>query len=283
MCNSEELRNINQTNFRVEKVLSTRSSVAILTCHYNQLSYLEAFIESLRRTNFQRVGSYVVVIIDQGSTDGSREYLENLVRNTDRGELPLIVQFWKENKGFGEGMNRAYEAARCYYPEFFVFVNNDVVFEQSEWLERMLITARGGRDRGAIGPIANSGGAKIRQERGNSFVESTQNDYQIGTLSGYCFMLDSSVASYRFASQGWIFDPIFSLGYYEDSDLFEWIQEKNCELWVSRGAYVYHKGRRTTQAILPGRRQELLSKNKQIYLERWGRQPCALRLGKKRR
>jgi hypothetical protein len=114
-------------------------------------------------------------------------------------------------------------------------------------------------------------------------VEKQDKDYQLGTLGGYCFLLRADVAYSRRIRTGHIFDPVFGLGYYEDSDLFEWIQEQGYELWVSRKSYVHHKTSRTANAVLGEERQALLTKNKEIYLERWKKLPNALRLGSERR
>jgi len=270
----EELKN--------EAILRRHSiyDAMILTCHYNGLSYLKEFIKTLALTEYpQGVG---VIIVDQGSTDGSREYLRSLAEN-DFFDFPLHVLFTDENKGFGGGMNKAFELSLKYNSHFFLFTNNDVVFEQRGWLREMLRTARVSDSRAVVSSIANPGGAKTRQERGNKWVDAQSDDYQLGTLGGYCFLIRSRIAHGRYAREGHIFDPIFGLGYYEDSDLFEWIQERGYELWVCRKAFVYHKTSRTANEVLGGERQMLLTKNKEIFLARWGSLPNALRLGSKRR
>jgi GT2 family glycosyltransferase len=258
-----------------------RLTTLFLTCHYNGVHHLRDFINSLDRTVTPGAESGII-IVDQGSTDGSREYLRTLVDDPSFCH-PLLVAFSDENLGFGGGMNKAYELSLNYDSDFLLFTNNDVVFTQHGWLTEMLQTIQVSSQRAVVSPIANPGGAKTRQERGNSWVETRETDYQIGTLGGYCFLMRTSVASDRYLRCGHIFDPIFGLGYYEDSDLFEWVQERDLELWVSRRAFVHHKTSRTANEVLKAERQTLLTKNKEIYLERWKSLPSALRLGSKRR
>jgi hypothetical protein len=196
---------------------------------------------------------------------------------------PLHVAFTDENLGFGGGMNRAYEISLEYRSSSLLFVNNDVVFSKIGWLCQMRRTLQEDSRRAVVSPIANAGGAKRRQERGNKWVEAQHEDYRLGTLGGYCFLIRSDVASDHYLLHGHIFDPIFGLGYYEDSDLFEWIQERGFELWVCIRAFVHHKAQRTATKVLGEERQALLTKNKRIYRKRWGKLPSALRLGVQRR
>lgn len=66
-----------------------------------------------------------VIIVDDGSTDGSREYLEGLGRlGKSGGPVSLKIIFNKKNRGFIYSCNRGVKAAGG---EFVVLLNNDVV------------------------------------------------------------------------------------------------------------------------------------------------------------
>ncbi len=73
-----------------------------------------------------------VVIADNRSPDGSGQLLKDHYRSDSRVDVLLL----EENMGFARGNNVAFHWIRSKYdPDYLVFMNNDVLIEQPDFLE----------------------------------------------------------------------------------------------------------------------------------------------------
>lgn len=117
-------------------------SIVILT--WNGLSYTRACLESLRPTLPDAAlvqGRIEVIVVDNGSTDGTAAYLEGIpwVRLVCNGT----------NEGFTRGNNRAIRLARSDHD--IVLLNNDIVVTTADWLSRLQETAYSDPAIGVVG------------------------------------------------------------------------------------------------------------------------------------
>jgi GT2 family glycosyltransferase len=121
--------------------------VTIVILTWNGLAYTKRCLETLReRTTFP---DYEVVVVDNGSTDGTVEYLRS---------LPWVRLFENRvNLGFVKGNNRA--LAECGGGSDFVLLNNDTEIIQPEWLSRLQATAYSAPEIGIVG-------ARLRRPEG---------------------------------------------------------------------------------------------------------------------
>jgi len=121
--------------------------VTIVILTWNGLAYTKRCLETLRgRTAFP---DYEVVVVDNGSTDGTVEYLRS---------LPWVRLFENRvNLGFVKGNNRAF--AKCGGESDFVLLNNDTEIIQPEWLSRLQGTAYSAPEVGIVG-------ARLRRPEG---------------------------------------------------------------------------------------------------------------------
>ena len=114
--------------------MSTRSQarplLSVVTPLYNCLPLTRAMVESLRATVPPWV-TYEIILVDDGSTDGTREWLAGL------GE-PFRVVLNERNLGFGGATNRGAELARG---RVLALLNNDLVL-QPGWFGPMLWALR---------------------------------------------------------------------------------------------------------------------------------------------
>ncbi|MBI3286519.1 MAG: glycosyltransferase family 2 protein [Chloroflexi bacterium] len=98
--------------------------VSVVIPHWNRAGFLPACLGSLRGQTYTR---HEVILVDNGSTDGSLELL--------RGEYPWVrVIELRANRGFAFAVNHGIEAARG---EFIALFNNDVQADP-RWLEQLL-------------------------------------------------------------------------------------------------------------------------------------------------
>ena len=121
------------------------SFVNLTIATFNRLACTRLCLESIvARTRYP----YVLTIIDNGSTDGTREYLEE-VRNDPRfaGKINRIV-FLDRNMGISPAYNLGWVLSDAPY---YMKIDNDVVFLRDDWLEVLVRSAETAEDAAMLG------------------------------------------------------------------------------------------------------------------------------------
>jgi GT2 family glycosyltransferase len=113
--------------------------VVIVILTWNGLELTRRCLDTLRRNTSHP--AYEVWVVDNGSQDGTRQYLRSL-RWIHRLEN-------ETNVGFGRGNNQA--IAACDPQADVVFLNNDIEIHQPDWLERLQESAHSAQDVGIVG------------------------------------------------------------------------------------------------------------------------------------
>ena len=108
---------------------------------FNQLAYTQACLSSLRATLPPGL-SHEIILVDDASTDGSRDFLRELAP-------PHIVLLNERNLGYAAANNRG---ARIAQGEFLALLNNDLVL-QPGWFEPMLAAFTQHSRAGLVGNI----------------------------------------------------------------------------------------------------------------------------------
>ncbi len=102
--------------------------VDVITLNYNGKKYLKPLFDSLREQSYEKVR---VTMVDNGSSDGSAEYVER--------EFPWVnVIKLKKNLFFSRGNNLAVSKTNG---EYIFFVNNDIIVN-SNAIENMINTIK---------------------------------------------------------------------------------------------------------------------------------------------
>jgi len=200
-----------------------------------------------------------VIVIDNGSLDGTVGYLEDLSRIEKR----LKVVKFSENKGFAPAIN---EGIRNSSGSVVVIANNDVLFPDKTF-ERLLDclthseTLLGLKKVGAVGPISNkAAGVPNEQFQGSQtfenvskfaemiFSRSRGEWRQVGFLSGFCLAMKREfLDDVAMIDKGPVqfFDEIFIPGGWEDNDLAIRAAEKGWALVNAADTFVFHFGSKT--------------------------------------
>ena len=116
-------------------------TVSVIVLNYNGRRFLEACLRSLERTRYD---NFRVIVVDNGSTDGSVEMLT--------GELPHFVTpvFNPTNLGFSRAMNQILvRDDLC--GEYVVLLNNDTEVDEY-WLDALVRVAEADTNVGAVQP-----------------------------------------------------------------------------------------------------------------------------------
>ncbi len=149
-----------QTPKNVEQRYDTNVSIIIPV--YDKLELTKQCLASLwRHTPGDR---YEIIVVDNGSTDGTAEYLRELESD---GKVKALVQ--DENLGFARGCNRGAAAARGRY---LLFLNNDTEVTEG-WLSPLVQTLDQDPFVGAVGnkllfpdgTIQHAGVALVQEDR----------------------------------------------------------------------------------------------------------------------
>ena len=112
---------------------------------FNQLEYTKKCLQSI--VEFTSV-PYELILVDNGSTDGTVPFLEDYANKHDNCKIILN----NENRGFAGGNNQGIAAAEG---DYILLLNNDVIVTQN-WLERLIAHIESDENIGMAGPVSNS-------------------------------------------------------------------------------------------------------------------------------
>ena len=220
-------------------------------------------------------------MIDNGSTDGTAEYLAGI---RDAGRVPVTVITNAENRGFAAAVNQGLNAARGRY---LVLLNNDTVVTEG-WLEGLIAATaesdtEGGAPVGMVGPMSNyvTPPQMVEQtayqtlEEMHKFAGRWSREHRGGRmaankLSGFCLLLTRAV----YDAVGGL-DERFGLGFFEDDDLTLHVRKAGFGLVVAQDVFVHHYGSRTmsgngvdSEALMQANMQRLQEKWPEIEVRR---------------
>jgi len=122
-------------------VLLKKPIVSIIVLNWNGKDFIKKCLESIRK--FSPKGIFEVIVIDNGSKDGSVPMLEKMEK---QGFLHKLI-LNETNLGFSEGNNQGFKIAEG---EFFFMLNNDTEVTEN-WLENLLEKAKEYPHAAAIG------------------------------------------------------------------------------------------------------------------------------------
>ncbi len=248
----------------VEKA-APKVSVMVLT--YNNLELTKACLQSLMQDS--EYSNLELIVFDNGSTDGTREYLEELQKGT--ANLTAILS--ETNLGFAAGNNKAAEKATG---EYLVFLNNDTVVSKG-WVRDMLRHFREEPRLGLLGPVTNNIGNEAQIEIAyENFDEMNRlaraycrqragQRFEIPVPAFFCVMLTRKV----WAEVGRL-DERYGLGFFEDDDYAQRVKKAGYLLRCAEDVFVHHHLSATFDKRGEQANAELFEHNRKLYEEKWG-------------
>jgi len=251
------------------------ASIIILCC--NQLDYTRQCLESVLK--FTR-HPYELILVDNGSTDGTGEYLEEF-RSTQQSPLTLsrieIIRN-ETNLGYPAGCNQAMAQSRGRY---LVFLNNDTIVTEG-WLDGLVAwTLQDGAKVGLVGPVTNA--ATEPQQVAVDYVdlaglpefaarrrhEKARRACRVDRLTGFCLLVRREV----FEQVGQ-FDEQFGLGFFDNDDLCVRAREAGFQLLLAEDVFVHHFGNRTFLGLGIDCTKQIVS-NFERFKNKWGSERAA--------
>jgi glycosyltransferase involved in cell wall biosynthesis/Tfp pilus assembly protein PilF len=247
------------------------ASLIILCC--NQLEFTRQCLESVL---VHTRPPYELVLVDNGSTDATPAYLEELRRRP--GPARVVVLRNDTNRGFAAGCNQGLAQARGHY---LVLLNNDTIVTAG-WLEGLIAWALHDWPKvGMVGPMTNYAAppqelrvdyrtpeelARFAARRRQEFAGQA---LHVERLLGFCLLLRRDVLE-RLGG----LDERFGLGFFEDDDLGVRVREAGYQLVVALSVYLHHFGSRTFAGLGIDCYQQLRD-NYELFRNKWGAERAA--------
>jgi GT2 family glycosyltransferase/tetratricopeptide (TPR) repeat protein len=247
------------------------ASIIVLCC--NEIEYTRLCLESvIRHTRLP----YELVLVENGSTDGTLAFLEELSTRPGPGRVVVIRN--ETNVGFAAGCNQALARARGRY---LVFLNNDAVVTPGWLVEIVRWALHDWPKVGLVGPVSNYAPPPQLVEAGyrgldglDAFAGRWRQQHAgqalgVERLTGFCLLVRREVLKRVGA-----FDECYGHGFFEDDDLCVRAREAGFGLLVAQDVYVHHFGSRTFKALgIDGPAQ--LRRNFEQFRDKWGEERSA--------
>lgn len=228
-------------------------SVACIVLSYNGKALALQTVESLRRLDYP---AYRVVVVDNGSTDGTEEAL--------RASYPEVTILRVDpNRGISNGLNSGIRHALEQGDDYLLILNNDIEVHPA-MVREMVAVAESDPTIGVVGPktyyyadrnrLWSAGGRlhfrhSITDERGNLELDRGQYDRteEVDYVNG-CAML----VPRRVQLDVGLWDPTFFISV-EDADWCMRAKRRGWRCFYAHQALLWHMVSPTTGGYKPGR------------------------------
>jgi len=246
--------------------LFPKVSIAMIT--HNNLEMTRLCLESIER--FTQYPNYEILIVDNASTDGTRQWLAEA--SGTRPDLRIFLN--DENTGFAAANNQAFSEATG---EIFCLLNNDTVVTPG-WLSALVRELRDPAV-GMVGPSTNGAANEARVEPGYEKLEELHGwaetfawehdgeSFSIPMLALFCAALRREV----WDEAGGL-DERFEVGMFEDDDFSRRLRRLGYDLRCLRSAWVHHFQQTSFGALPPEEYERIYEANRRRFLEKWRHQ-----------
>lgn len=239
-------------------------SMVMLT--YNNLSVTQQCISSIEA---YATLPYEIIFVDNNSTDGTPQFLQDYVAGHPNHKLILN----RQNHGFPGGNNQGFALAKA---PFIVWTNNDVVVSPG-WMDRFAEAFKRYPDYGILGPVSNHVAGRqlvlpesyANRSQFEHFAEKRFVEYE------YRLREDIRVIGFFLAMRREVMEKLggldedFNPGNYEDDDYCLRARLNDFRVGFLEGIYIHHKGSQSF-GKQKDKYEGLLKKNYLAFCSKWG-------------
>jgi len=252
-----------------EACLETVPKVSIIVLTYNNLELNKVCINSiLTKTAYP---NYELIVVDNKSTDGTAEYLQNLEKERNP-KLKIILN--EDNKGFAGGNNQAAAIAEGKY---IMLLNNDTVVTRG-WLTNAVKHMENDPSCGMCGAVTNSIGneamiaVKYRnmeelQEFAYDYTMRHNNEIytDVDRLAMFCTLIRRDILD-----QYGLLDENYQVGMFEDDDYAKGVEKAGYQFYITEDVFVHHVNNASFKKIQSDEYKKIFQRNKEYFEKKWG-------------
>ncbi len=243
-------------------------SVACIVLNYNGLELTRDSVTSLAAMDYPE---FRVVVVDNGSTDGSHEAI--------RAEFPEVVALRvEENRGIAHGLNLGIRWALDEGFDYLLLLNNDIEADPG-MLDELVRVAEADPKIGAVGPktyywadrqrLWSAGGIlrfreSVTRERGMGELDRGQydRDEEVRYVNGAAMLVKRAAQL-----ETGLWDPVYYVGI-EDADWCMRMKRAGWRCWYAHRAVLWHKVSPTVGGYRAGRTFQT-GKGSAIFVRRY--------------
>ena len=251
--------------------------VSVVTLTHNKLDYTRRCLTGLLETSYS---PWELVVVDNGSTDGTREWLGEFRLAAEKSGVSVVIIANDGNIGCSTARNQGAERARG---ERVVFMDNDVALRRRDWLAGLGACLDRHDDAGIVGPklvypfpphAIQCAGAAVSPSGRVQFVGrgEPRDDPRFNTeremqcLISACFMVKR-----RLIIETGGFDEAFNPVEYEDIDLCYNARSRGYRVFYLPSVEMYHFENVTTEGTPKLANTYLIIKHGMLFKKRWHR------------
>jgi GT2 family glycosyltransferase len=205
--------------------LTVYPKVSVLWLNYNSMHVIDITKKSLNAIASLDYPGFELVVVDNGSSDGSKEAIEEHLKSEAMRKLRVTFVKLSRNLGWTGGVNAAYKA-RDKRAKYVALTHNDVV-PKADYLRTLIEYLESHKDVGAVQGIVNRLGYNSKVDSAGFMLDEALNLYALHENSD--FSLTKPV--YLSYVEGTM--PVYNV------EAIRHAVKNNCDLFVS-GAFMYY-------------------------------------------
>ena len=248
--------------------------ISVVILSHNKIDYTRTCIHSLLETDYP---DWELVIVDNGSDDGTVEWLKKFHNEAKNHNIPVTLIFNSGNIGCSTARNQGIEASSG---ELIAFCDNDIALRNRNWL-KLMAKDLADPSVGMVGPKIiypfepfniQCAGAAVTPMGRIQFMGRGENKEdpkfnirkEVQCLISACCMTKKSLLD-EYGG----FDEIFNPVEYEDIDLCYRIRSHGYKIMYNPKVEMYHFESVTTEGTESLPNTYLIVKHSLIFKERW--------------
>lgn len=243
---------------------------SIIVVSWNAVDHLARCVQKI----FQDTENFELILVDNGSEDGSASYIQELV-----SRYPNVkAVFNSDNKNFGPANNQGLELAEG---EIIICLNSDTLITR-QWAERLESCLKHQPNIAIVGPVCNNSAGRqmvgdvVKQNStgkpldldGAAILWGNNNNRYVeaGTLYGWCLMISRDFLE----GEDYLFDERFTNAY-EDNDLCIRAQRKGWKMFIDFGTFIWHEGQASFRKRIDFFQHYIQNGkiNQQLFQDKW--------------
>lgn len=250
---------------KVNEIKLTLPKVSIVIVTYNNLDFTQKCLESMER--FNNYENCEIIIVDNMSSDGTREYLARY--SDEHSHVKAILH--DVNSGFAAGNNIGIKASTG---DIIILLNNDT-YVTPNWISN-LIRHFDNADVAMVGPRTNNIGNEARidikynsldemiQKSYDIYYKNVLKEYEMEVLAFFCVAIKREIID-----EVGLLDEAFGIGMFEDDDYCKRVKNAGHRIVCADDVFIHHHlGASFDQD--PKWKQKLFEKNRAIFESRYG-------------